>query len=151
MWSLDGVLRYVPMAALHDGKGYLVEKYRNVVFNTASLGKLKDLPKPNWEVVGLGVSTAQTLKAPNGKALPFPALKDSEIELNSLVKEKDGKDAEGIFPGTVKINNKFTKEALFEGARTGMPVIHISSHFWFNPAQQETSFLCYVDERVGDM
>jgi CHAT domain-containing protein/Tfp pilus assembly protein PilF len=141
MWSLDGVLRYVPMAALHDGKGYLIEKYRNVVFNKASLGSLKDLPKPTWEVVGLGVSTAQTLKAPNGKALPFPALKDSEIELNSLVKEKDGKDTEGIFPGTVQINNAFTKDALFNGARARIPVIHISSHFWFNPAQQETSFL----------
>ena len=26
MWSLDGALRYVPMAALHDGTGYLVQK-----------------------------------------------------------------------------------------------------------------------------
>lgn len=34
MWSLDGVLRYVPMAALHDGKGYLVENYRNVSSQT---------------------------------------------------------------------------------------------------------------------
>src|SRR5207244_6258671 len=30
MWSLDGVLRYVPVAALHDGKSYLVGRYRNV-------------------------------------------------------------------------------------------------------------------------
>ena len=28
MWSLDGTLRYVPIAALHDGHGYLIEKYR---------------------------------------------------------------------------------------------------------------------------
>jgi len=32
MWSLDDVLRYIPMAALHDGKTYLVERYRNEVF-----------------------------------------------------------------------------------------------------------------------
>jgi CHAT domain-containing protein len=142
MWSLDGVLRYIPMAALHDGKGYLVEKYRNVVFNTASLGSLKDAVKPNWEVVGLGVSTEGTVKAYDGRMLRFSALQGSEGELNSIVKEKNrAADAEGIFPGTLKINNEFTKEALFEGARTGMPVIHISSHFWFNPAQEETSFL----------
>ncbi len=142
MWSLDGVLRYVPMAALHDSKSYLVEKYRNVVFNTASLGSLKDAVKPNWEVVGLGVSTEGTVKAYDGRMLRFSALKGSESELNSIVKEKNrAADAEGIFPGTLKINKDFTKEALFEGARTGMPVIHISSHFWFNPAQEETSFL----------
>jgi CHAT domain-containing protein len=32
MWSLDGALRYIPLAALHDGREYLVEKYRNIVF-----------------------------------------------------------------------------------------------------------------------
>jgi CHAT domain-containing protein len=142
MWNLDGVLRYVPMAALHDGKGYLVEKYRNVVFNTASLGSLKDLPKPNWEVVGLGVSTKATVKAYDGRTVNFWALKDSESELNAIIKEKNRTaDVDGLFPGTLKINNDFTKEALFEGARTGMPVMHISTHFWFNPAQEDTSFL----------
>ncbi len=39
------------------------------------------------------------------------------------------------------MNGDFNKEALFEGARTNAPVIHISSHFWFNPAKEETSFL----------
>jgi CHAT domain-containing protein len=141
MWSLDGILRYIPMSALHDGKGYLVEKYRNVVFNPASLGTLTAQTKSNWEVAGLGISTEGTVKAADGRMMRFVALKDSEVELNSLVKEKDTKDTEGIFPGTLKINKDFTKEALFEGARTGAPVIHISSHFWFNPAKEETSFL----------
>lgn len=142
MWSLDGVLRYVPMAALHDGKDYLVEKYRNVVFNTASLGSLKDLPKPNWEVVGLGVSTKASVKAYDGRIVNFWALQGSESELNAIIKEKNrAADVDGLFPGTLKINNDFTKEALFEGARTGMPVMHISTHFWFNPAQEDTSFL----------
>ncbi len=36
MWSLDGALRYVPFAALHDGERYMVERYRNVVFTPAS-------------------------------------------------------------------------------------------------------------------
>jgi CHAT domain-containing protein len=30
IWSLDGVLRYIPMAALYDGQHYLVENY-NIV------------------------------------------------------------------------------------------------------------------------
>jgi CHAT domain-containing protein len=40
MWSLDGVLRYLPLAALHDGERYLVERYRQVVFTPASLTRL---------------------------------------------------------------------------------------------------------------
>ena len=27
MWSLDGALRYLPVAALYDGTHYLVEQY----------------------------------------------------------------------------------------------------------------------------
>src|SRR5262249_21748592 len=30
LWSLDGTLRYVPIAALWDGKQYLVERFQNV-------------------------------------------------------------------------------------------------------------------------
>ncbi len=141
MWSLDGVLRYIPIAALHDGKSYLVEKYRNSVFNTASFGTLIAPAKPNWEVAGLGISAEGIIKDYYGKTMRFEALKDSEIELNSLVKEKNKVGDEGIFSGTLKINNEFTKEALFEGARSGSSIVHISSHFYFNTAQEKTSFL----------
>src|SRR5205809_5468428 len=58
MWSLDGVLRYVPVAALHDGKNYLVARYRNIVFNTASLTRLLDPVSADWQALGLGVSKA---------------------------------------------------------------------------------------------
>jgi CHAT domain-containing protein len=42
MWSLDGPLRYVPIAALHDGKQYLVEKYRIAFLTAASNASLPD-------------------------------------------------------------------------------------------------------------
>lgn len=145
MWSLDGVLRYVPMAALHDGKTYLVEKYRNVVFNTASLGSLKDATKANWEILGLGVSESKTVANSNGETVTFAPLKGAETELRSLVKEKDGKDLDGIMSGTIKLNKDFTKQALFSGVREGNAVVHIASHFSFNTAKEENSFLLLGD------
>src|SRR5208337_2884878 len=57
VWSLDDVLRYVPLAALYDGKQYLVERYRNVMITTASVGNLKDKPEMgNWRGLAMGVS-----------------------------------------------------------------------------------------------
>ena len=143
MWSLDGVLRYVPMAALHDGKGYLVEKYRNVIFNTASLGSLKDMAQKDWNVLGLGVSEAKTVQTGDGKTMNFDALKGAESELRSIV--KDANDPDGILPGTIQLNKDFTKIALLKGVRVGNPVIHIASHFAYNPANEEESFLLLGD------
>src|SRR5215510_4095786 len=67
MWSLDGVLRYVPGSALHDGKQYLIEKYRNAVFTPASQARLKDVPSRQWTALGLGVTKAHGERIP---ALP---------------------------------------------------------------------------------
>ena len=52
VWSLDDVLRYVPMAALYDGSHYLTESYANVVINLASLINLKDKPSSDWTSIG---------------------------------------------------------------------------------------------------
>jgi len=57
MWSLDDVLRYFPIAALHDGHQYIVEKYRNEVFTPASEPSLTERPNvAEWRGLGMGVS-----------------------------------------------------------------------------------------------
>jgi CHAT domain-containing protein len=56
VWSLDGTLRYLPIAALYDGKQYLAEKYANVVITLASQKRLDREPPAAWRGLGLGVS-----------------------------------------------------------------------------------------------
>jgi CHAT domain-containing protein len=58
MWSLDGVLRYLPLAALYDGKQYLIERYRVSVMTLASNARLKDRPDAEWKGAGFGVTKA---------------------------------------------------------------------------------------------
>ena len=89
MWSLDGILRYVPVSALNDGKQYLVEQYQNVVFTPASQARLKDVPVRNWNALGLGVSKAHGERIP---ALPgvvdemHGIIKDSAEQYRSLTR-----------------------------------------------------------------
>lgn len=135
MWSLDGVLRYVPIGALNDGKQYLVERYRNVVFNTASKSKLKDAVKTKWTALGLGVSEER-----KEAGLTFPALPGSENELRRIIRDKDSPT--GILPGIVKKNRDFTLEAMRDGLLfNNNAVVHISSHFRFQTADFNKSFL----------
>lgn len=56
MWSLDGSLRYLPIAALFDGRQYLIENFRVSVFTPASNARLKDRPNIEWSAAGFGVT-----------------------------------------------------------------------------------------------
>jgi len=60
MWALDGALRYLPMSALYDGKQYLVERYRNVVFTRASSERMMAEVGGTWAGLGFGSSQPHT-------------------------------------------------------------------------------------------
>lgn len=137
MWSLDGVLRYVPMAALHDGKNYLVDRYRNVIFNTASLPSLKDSVSKNWQALGYGVTEAREEDGKN-----FIALSGAERELRTIIRDSATKAQNGILPGTVKLNKDFTKESLMSGLLTGAPLVHIASHFSYDARTPKNPSCC---------
>ncbi len=135
MWSLDGALRYVPVAALHDGAGYLVERYRNVVFTPASTSRLKDQPSASWTGLGLGVSKA------HGDFAALPAVPD---ELHGIIKDTTA-DAGGALAGRVLLDEAFTAEALRAALRQRFPVVHIASHFQFAPGNETNSYLLLGD------
>ena len=104
VWSLDDVLRYVPLAALYDGKQYLVERYRNVVITTASVGNLKDKPQVgSWRGVAMGVS-----KDYDG----LGELKAVPDELDSVVRSDKTPGSHGPVPGTILLDDSFTETSM---------------------------------------
>jgi CHAT domain-containing protein len=135
MWSLDGVLRYVPMAALHDGDKYLVENYRNVVFTPASLPGLTHATSRKWNVLGLGVAK---------KYEGFTALSGVPKELSAIVRDGQ-KHTSGVLPGTIKWDDEFKEDAMMDSLSEGYNVVHIASHFSYQAAQPEKSFLLLGD------
>jgi len=135
MWSLDGVLRYVPVAALHDGKQYLVERYRNVVFTPASQSRLKDAPSRNWRALGLGVTKAHGDR--------IPALPGVAEEMRGII--RDETNPTGALPGMLKLDEQFTQEAMLAGLRARPPVVHVASHFQFQPGNETNSALLLGD------
>ena len=140
MWSLDGVLRYVPVSALHDGKQYLVEQYQNVVFTPASQARLKDAPARNWNALGLGVSKA------HGERIPaLPGVID---EMRGIIREvaANGTSTQpGVLPGVVELDEQFTQETMLTQLRQRPKVVHIASHFQFSPGNETNSALLLGD------
>jgi CHAT domain-containing protein/tetratricopeptide (TPR) repeat protein len=151
MWSLDGALRYVPVAALYDGGHYMVERYRNVVFTPASMARLKDEPSGRWRALGFGVSK------PHGD---FAALPSVPEELRAVIRDASGTKtdaaagpsggaggdgSQGVLPGKIELDEAFNVESFKAGLRERFPLVHVASHFQFEPGNETDSYLLLGD------
>jgi CHAT domain-containing protein/uncharacterized protein HemY len=134
MWSLDGALRYVPLAALYDGKQYLIEQYRVSVMTLASNTRLKDRPDLEWKAAGFGV----TKRFEDASELPSVS-----SELEGIIATKPGEG--GVLPGEIKLDGQFTQQSMHQTLRKGYAVVHIASHFRFQPGNDTKSFLLMGD------
>jgi CHAT domain-containing protein/tetratricopeptide (TPR) repeat protein len=147
LWSLDGSLRLLPIAALWDGKQYFGQKYRNVTVTLASRTRLGDAVAPNWRALGLGVSEAKRVTEPNGtREFSFPSLPAVKTELRSIV--QNAQSPNGVMPGQSLLDADFNEPALETQLLRGYKVIHIASHFSLNPGDSTRSFLLLGDGNV---
>jgi CHAT domain-containing protein len=135
--SLDGALRYIPLAALHDGKQYFVQNYRVVLFTEAVKDKLTDRPGKQWQVAALGVSQ----KVAELDPLPYV-----QEELAGIVSVAGG--TSGVLPGTIRMNEEFTRQELRRGLGLTNSVVHIASHFVFRPGNPSDSYLLLGDGKM---
>lgn len=145
LWSLDGPLRYLPIAALYDGGKYVVERYATGEFTGASLPRLGLADHDKWTGLGLGVTQEHTVTdSATGEALTFAALGGVPDELSTVIADKP--NARGAIPGATQIDAAFTRMSLLQGLDSQHPqVVHIASHFAFRPGQDEDSFLLLGD------
>lgn len=137
LWSLSGNLRYVPVAALYDATTgeYLVEKYQNAVFTRARKERFLTEPKAWTSSVGFGTSLAY------GDLTPLPYVPDemSKIFGNPAARQK------GFFEGQVFLNRAFTRQAMVANLKSQPGMVHIASHFVFQPGDSRNSFLLLGD------
>jgi CHAT domain-containing protein/Flp pilus assembly protein TadD len=142
LWSLDENLRYVPMAALYDGKRYLVERYNNVVFTRADHERMTRPVRPQWTATGMGGSAAQTVEI-LGDRVQFDALPGVGEELRLLSGRRG--DPPGLLDGEVLRDANFTRATMLSALKRRRPLVHIASHFSFRPGDETRSFLVLGD------
>ncbi|HEX9961984.1 MAG TPA: CHAT domain-containing protein [Pyrinomonadaceae bacterium] len=136
VWSLDGVLRYVSIPALYDGKDYLVQRFANVQITFASDEKVLFPKISNPTAIGLASSK------PFENLSSLPAAKN---ELDCIF--EDGKKliinstcAKGLIKGKKLADEEFTQET-FESALKNYQLIHFTSHFVLQAGDNSKSFL----------
>jgi len=135
MVSLDGALRYLPVAALHDGEQYAAQTWRIVVFTEAAKTRLTTPSAPDWRLAGMGLSR----EIPGFS--PLPAVPD---ELEGIVR-RGPDDEDGVLPGVVFLDEDFSEDRMIDALFDGYPVLHVASHFVFRPGNETNSFLLMGD------
>jgi CHAT domain-containing protein len=129
---LDNGLRSVPIAALHDGNQFLVEKYSLGLLPSISLTDTSYVDIRGVQVLAMGASEFQTL----------PALPAVPIELNTI--------ANDLWEGRVFLNQAFTLANL-KAERWARPfgIVHLATHGEFRPGKPENSYIQFYDQRIG--
>jgi CHAT domain-containing protein len=141
LWSLNGTMRYLPVAALWDGEKYLVERYQNVVFTRAETKRLTRRVSPHWTGVGFGTSKAHDVDLLGDRdKIHLPALPGMTEELTGIFKRQPAGKT-GVVAGEVFTDRRFTKSRFYGAMKKRRPLVHISSHFSFYPGDDSRSFL----------
>ena len=128
---MDSGLRSVPIAALHDGTGFIVERYSVGLMPSLSLTDTRYVDVRNLQVLAMGAETFS-----DQKSLPAVSLELSEI-VGSLWKGKSF------------LNEAFTLENLKAArAKNSFGIIHLATHGEFLPGQPSDSFIQLWDSKL---
>jgi CHAT domain-containing protein/tetratricopeptide (TPR) repeat protein len=126
VFVLDSGLRNLPMAALYDGKQYLVEKYNVALTPGMQLLEPKSLAVGNLNAVIAGISESSQ---------GFVALPGVKTEVQQISSE---------MPSTLLLNQNFTNNNLQNQLQeTSAPVIHLATHGQFSSDPEETYILTW--------
>lgn len=131
VFVLDGSLRSLPMATLHDGEQYLLQKYNIALTPGLQLLEPRPLTQVKLKALTAGLTEArQGFSALPGVASEIQQI-SAEISTNTLV------------------NQQFIVRELKKQIKTSsFPIVHLATHGQFSSNAAETFILTW-DERVN--
>ncbi|PZO11838.1 MAG: hypothetical protein DCF25_18695 [Leptolyngbya foveolarum] len=131
----DGVLRYVPLAAFHDGNQWLAERYQSHNITAATLGDLTTPhPKSMSVLAGAFADTTLTYQINIGdRALSYSGLSAAHQEIENLTKVAN---TQSLF------DQNFTPKRTLS-AIAGHSILHLATHAQFVVGQPEASFILF--------
>ncbi|GGA51453.1 CHAT domain-containing protein [Okeania sp. KiyG1] len=144
LFCLGTGLRTLPIAALHDGKQFLVEKYSLAIIPAFNLIDSNYTPIQKARVLAMGASEFTTQN-------PLPAV---PIELSTIVDRnlRENISAKNIsrgWPGKLFLNQDFTlKNLKNQLSSQSFNIIHLATHAEFKPGKPEQSYIQLWDTQL---
>ncbi|KAM3108205.1 CHAT domain-containing protein [Phormidesmis sp. 146-33] len=127
---LDGRLRNVPMAALHDGKQFLIENYSVALTPGLQLLNPRSVQQVNLKALVAGLSQARS---------GFSALPNVQWELEEIKTQ---------IPSRVLLNEAFTGSMLQKQINASpFTIVHLATHGQFS-SNAENTFILAWDRQI---
>jgi filamentous hemagglutinin family protein len=133
LYAPYGQLRYVPLAALHNGKEWLVQKYRINNITAASLQDFSLKPQTSPSILA-GAATRRLSFKIGDRPFSFSGLPFARREVEALTQ---------IIPDSVQLlDGDFSPESTKRQLRNHS-LIHMATHAVFMPGKPEDSFILF--------
>ena len=131
VFSMDNGLRSLPVAALHDGKQFLVEKYSLGLIPSVNLTDTRYQSLKDAQVLAMGASKFADQN-------PLPAV---PVELETITPK--------LWQGKSFLNEAFTLDNL-KSQRANQPfgIIHLATHGEFKPGAPSNSYIQLFDTQL---
>ncbi|HEY9816023.1 MAG TPA: CHAT domain-containing protein, partial [Candidatus Obscuribacterales bacterium] len=130
----DGALRYVPLAALHDGDQWLIETYRINHITAASLQNFTLRPSATPLILAAAFSEGAFEFEIGERSFAFGGLPFAGVEVENLV---------AAFPDTTQFMNDRFSRSLVEPLMDSHTIVHLATHAAFVPGSPADSFILF--------
>ncbi|WP_375339938.1 CHAT domain-containing protein [Okeania sp. KiyG1] len=131
LFSMDVGFRLLPLAALHDGKQFLIEKYSISSIPSVSLMDSRYNSVHNTTLLAMGAS--EFTEQPPLSAVP--------VELETI--------SQNLWQGNMFLNEEFTlKNLINQRQNYPYPIIHLATHAEFNGGNVSNSYIQLWDEKL---
>ncbi|MGB3494131.1 MAG: CHAT domain-containing protein, partial [Elainellaceae cyanobacterium] len=134
LYAPDGALRYIPLAALHDGDQWLIERFLINHITAASLSNLNLRPDPQPQVLAAAFSEGSHDVAVGDRSFSFEGLPFAGLEVENLAQ---------TFPNSIQLfNGEFSRD-------TTIPlmdiynIVHLATHAAFVQGSPNDSFILF--------
>ncbi len=133
VFAMDSGLRLLPLAALHDGEQFLIEKYAVAIVPSFGLTDTRYVNLSQSSILAMGASEFKEEK---------PSLPAMPIELKQITHNASR--------GEIYLNEDFTVANFKAQNRRSKPfsIIHLGTHAEFNAEKFSDSYIQFYDEKL---
>ncbi|MBE9098244.1 tetratricopeptide repeat protein [filamentous cyanobacterium LEGE 07170] len=136
LYAADGSLRYIPLAALHDGEQWLTQRYTLNHITAASLTDFSRSEASNLDILAGAFPETDVQVTIDGDAVVFGGLPYAQAEVDYLV---------DTLPNTTAFFDNAFSRAAIEPQLNNYSIVHFATHAEFRSGHPNDSYILLGD------